>query len=242
MQLPAGCRCGPSASAHSARAHALTHAPSRASPPPRSHTRARARTHTHTHTHTRTHARTHASPRDGPGARARVAGGGRPVGELLPLRAPRVPASRARSWERGSEPGRRGPRARPRVSRAVAPTGARLSAPRTAPPLPPARRGATFVPPRQLRRRELLQPGPNAAKPVSGCRAKPSGSVLLAAKRSLARPCCRTVQAIPISSASACTARLATEERCPPPPLIRRESERANKTPTRRGSKTVNFS
>lgn len=113
MQFPAGCRCGPSASEHSAPSHALTHSPSRASPSPLSHTRARA--HTHTHTDTR-------ESQTGRRARRACARRGGRLARPSPAH-PRAPASPAR--RAGSEapsPAASAPRERPRVSRAVAPT------------------------------------------------------------------------------------------------------------------------
>ena len=115
MQFPASCRCGPSASEHSAPSHALTHSPSRASPSPLSHTRARAHTHTHTHTDTR-------ESQTGRRARRACARRGGRLEHPSPAH-PRAPASRAR--RAGSEArslAAAAPRERPRVSRAVAPT------------------------------------------------------------------------------------------------------------------------
>lgn len=102
-------------------------------PPMHSHTHPRALlplpflTRARAHTHI-PHTRARATHREGQavlGARARVAAGG----WLSPLppahRAPLIThASSARGFERSSEPSCCGPWARPRVSRAVEPTGA----------------------------------------------------------------------------------------------------------------------
>lgn len=165
MQFPGGCRCGPSALEHSAPSHALTHSPSRASPSPLSHTRARAHTHT-THTSARD------TQRGAGGPRRACASRGRRLALPASPSAPRAPHHPCVE--------RAGLRAQLRAEllRPLGETSGLASCRahrsfdfqhRGQRPTPA---GATFVQPLQLPGRKMLQSGPNAAKPISGCLAE----------------------------------------------------------------------